>query len=120
MVEPSGEATTIIDQYNSYQFFESDEFNPAKVGRRWLSNRFDIESEQSFTLNFPNIVPGELMNVKVKVASASETSTSMAISINGTSLDPLIFSPIEDPTLLEFKTICWRVFRRVMKILFLI
>ena len=103
MVEPSGEATTFIDQYNSYQFFESDEFNPAKVGRRWLSNRFDIESEQSFTLNFPNIVPGELMNVKVKVASASETSTSMAISINGTSLDPLIFSPIEDPTLLNSK-----------------
>ena len=103
IVEPSGEATTIIDQYNSYQFFESDEFNPAKVGRRWLSNRFDIESEQSFTLNFPNIVPGELMNVKVKVASASETSTSMAISINGTSLDPLIFSPIEDPTLLNSK-----------------
>lgn len=103
MVEPSGEATTIIEKYNSYQFFESDEFNPAKVGRRWLSNRFDIESEQSFTLNFPNIVPGELMNVKVKVASASETSTSMAISINGTSLDPLIFSPIEDPTLLNSK-----------------
>ena len=103
IVEPSGEATTIIDQYNSYQFFESDEFNPAKVGRRWLSNRFDIESEQSFTLNFPNIVPGELMDVKVKVASASETSTSMAISINGTSLDPLIFSPIEDPTLLNSK-----------------
>ena len=103
MVEPSGEATTIIDKYNSYQFFESDEFNPAKVGRRWLSNRFDIESEQAFTLNFPNIVSGELMNVKVKVASASETSTSMAISINGTSLDPLIFSPIEDPTLLNSK-----------------
>ena len=103
IVEPSGDATTIIDQYNSYQFFESDEFNPAKVGRRWLSNRFDIESEQSFTLNFPNIVPGELMDVKVKVASASETSTSMAISINGTSLDPLIFSPIEDPTLLNSK-----------------
>ena len=43
------------------------------------------------------------MDVKVKVASASETSTSMAISINGTSLDPLIFSPIEDPTLLNSK-----------------
>ena len=109
MVEPSGEATTIIDKYNNYQFFESDELNPAKVGRRWLSNRFDIESEQAFTLNFPNIVSGELMNVKVKVASASETSTSMAISINGTSLDPLIFIPIDDPVLLdskEFHTHC--------------
>ena len=103
MAEPSGEATTIIDRYNSYKFFESDEFNPAKVGRRWLSNRFDIESEQSFTLDFPNIVPGELMNVKVKVASASEITTSMAVSINGTSLNPLIFSPINDPQLLDSK-----------------
>ena len=103
MLEPSGEATTIIDKYNNYQFFESDELNPAKVGRRWLSNRFDIESEQAFTLNFPNIVSGEFMNVKVKVASASETSTSMAISINGTSLDPLIFIPIDDPVLLDSK-----------------
>ncbi len=103
MAEPSAEATTIIDRYNSYQFFESDEFNPAKVGRRWLSNRFDIESEQSFTLDFPNIVPGELMNVKVKVASASEITTSMAVSINGTSLNPLIFSPINDPQLLDSK-----------------
>ncbi len=103
MLEPSGEATTIIDKYNNYQFFESDELNPAKVGRRWLSNRFDIESEQAFTLNFPNLVSGEFMNVKVKVASASETSTSMAISINGTSLDPLIFTPIDDPVLLDSK-----------------
>ena len=103
MLEPSGEATTIIDKYNNYQFFESDELNPAKVGRRWLSNRFDIESEQAFTLNFPNIVSGEFMNVKVKVASASETSTSMAISVNGTSLDPLIFIPIDDPVLLDSK-----------------
>ena len=103
MAEPSGEATSIIDRYNSYKFFESDEFNPAKVGRRWLSNRFDIESEQSFTLDFPNIVPGELMNVKVKVASASEITTSMAVSINGTSLNPLIFSPINDPQLLDSK-----------------
>jgi hypothetical protein len=103
MPEPSGEATTIIDRYNSYKFFESDEFNPAKVGRRWLGNRFDIESEQSFTLDFPNIVPGELMNVKIRVASASETTTSMAISINGTSLDPLIFRPIDDPRLLDAK-----------------
>jgi hypothetical protein len=101
MVEPSGAVTNIINQYNRYQFIEIDEESPVKVGRRWFSNRFDIESEQTFNLNFPNIIPGQQMKVKVKVASASETSTSMAVSVNGTSLNPLIFSPINDPFLLD-------------------
>ena len=101
MVEPSGNPGEVITQFNDYQFIESDEESPVKVGRKWFSNRFDIESEQSFVLNFPNIVSSELMNVKVKVASASESSTSMAIAVNGTSLDPLIFTPINDPRLLD-------------------
>ncbi len=103
MIEPSGNPVEIITQFNDYQFIESDEESPVKVGRKWFSNRFDIESEQSFVLNFPNIVPGQLMSVKVKVASASESSTSMAIAVNGTSLDPLIFTPIHDPILLDVK-----------------
>ena len=101
MVEPSGEPVYVIDRYNEYQFIESDEISPVKVGRRWFSNRFDIESNQTFSLSFPNIIFGEPMFVKVKVASASESSTSMAISINGTSVNPLTFIPISDPNLLS-------------------
>ena len=101
MQEPSGNVTKIIDQYNRYQFIEFDKESPVKVGRRWFSNRFDIESDQTFNLNFPNIIPSQEMEVNIKVASASETSTSMAISVNGTSLNPLIFSPINDPFLLD-------------------
>ena len=103
MVEPTGNATTIITQFNEYQFFEEDDESPAKVGRRWFGNRFDIESEQSFNFNFPNMVSGQPMEVVIKVAAASETPTSMAISVNGTSLDPLSFSPIDDPFLLDTK-----------------
>ncbi len=101
MVEPSGDASTIISQFNDYQFFEEDTESPAKVGRRWYGNRFDIESEQSFVFDFPNIVSGQPMNVIIKVASASEAVTSMAFSVNGTSLDPIGFSPINDPRLLD-------------------
>ena len=86
MLEPSGNVTKIIDQYNRYQFIEFDEESPVKVGRRWFSNRFDIESDQTFNLNFPNIIPSQQMKVNVKVASASENSTSMAITINGNCL----------------------------------
>ncbi len=101
MIEPLEATTRVITQFNDYQFFEEDDFSPAKVGRRWFGNRFDIENEQSFAFDCPNIVSGQPMQVKIKVASASESVTSMAISINGTSLDPLNFSPIDDPTLLR-------------------
>ena len=79
MVEPSGTVTKIINEYNRYQFIEIDEESPVKVGRRWFSNRFDIESEQTFNLNFPNIIPGQQMEVKVKVASAEATLTLTSI-----------------------------------------
>ena len=103
MLEPTGAVTTTINSFNDYLFHEEDEENPAKVGRRWVGNRFDIENEQSYEFNFPNIVSGQLMRVKIKVAAASESTTSMAISINGTSIDPLSFQPINDPTLLISK-----------------
>lgn len=101
MTEPSGNPSTIITGFNDYQFFEEDDESPVKVGRRWYGNRFDIESSQSYTFNFPNMVAGELMKVKINVASASDAVTSMAISVNGTSLNPITFTPIDDPFLLD-------------------
>lgn len=100
MVEPTGAPDIIISQFNDYKFHELDQESPAKVGRRWYGNRFDIENEQTFDFEFPNIVNGQLMNVTIKAAAASESSTSMALSVNGVSLNPLVFSPIDDPTLL--------------------
>ena len=92
MLEPTGTPSQIINKFHSYQFHELDEESPAKVGRRWFGNRFDIENEQSFEFNFPNILAGENMRVVIKAAAASEISTSMALSVNGTSLDPLLFT----------------------------
>jgi len=103
MIEPSGNPTITISSFNDYQFHEEDDISPALVGRKWFGNRFDIENEQSFEFNFPNIVPGSEMEVDIKVASASDIATSMAISINGTSTNPLIFSPIADPKLLDLR-----------------
>src|SRR5690554_7661655 len=53
MVEPTASATVIIDEFDDYQFHEKDEESPTKLGRRWFGNRFDIQSEQSFTFDFP-------------------------------------------------------------------
>lgn len=92
MVEPSAAPTTTITSYDAYQFHELDEESPGKVGRKWFGNRFDIESSQSYSFAFQNLVGGSQMDVTVKAGAVSATSTSMAISINGTSVNPLMFS----------------------------
>ena len=94
MVEPSGAPTTTITTFQDYKFHEVDEFSPGKVGRRWFGNRFDIESEQTYEFTFPNIVSSVPMQVNVRAAAVSESSTSLAVSVNGTSLDPIQFSGV--------------------------
>lgn len=103
MVEPTGTPNLNISTFNDYQFHEVDELSPALVGRKWFGNRFDIENEQSYEFSFPNIAPGTEIELDIKAAAASDISTSMAISVNGTSVDPLMFSAINDPKLLDLR-----------------
>jgi len=103
MVEPSGAANHIITEFNDYQFHEKDEESPTKMGRVWYGDRFDIKKEQNYDFSFPNIVTGQPMKVVIKTGAASESQTSMAITINGTGLNPLIYSALPSGTLLNTK-----------------
>ncbi len=94
MVEPTGNATTTITTFNETQFHELDEINPGKLGRRWFGDRFDIENEQSFEFTFPNIVAGQNMAVTVSAVAVSETGTSMAVTLNGSVLNPVTFGAL--------------------------
>lgn len=94
MTEPTGSVEFTINQFDDYKFHEKDEESPTKLGRVWYGNRFDIESEQSYSFEFPNIVSGKPMQLVVKASAASESNTSMAVTINGTSLDPLTFTAL--------------------------
>ncbi len=101
MVEPSGTVEHIISQFDDYQFHEKDEESPTKMGRTWYGDRFDINKEQHYEFPFPNIVSGQPMKVVIKAGAASESQTSMAITINGTGLNPLVFSPLIQGVLLR-------------------
>ena len=103
MNEPSGNGDPIT-VFNDSQFHEVDEFSPAKVGRSWYGNRFDIEEEQMYDFVIPNIVSGSPVEVAVKASSSSEAPTSMAVSLNGTAVDPINFVQISGTTLLDDET----------------
>jgi len=100
MQEPSNSPIEIIDTYDSAKFHEKDEYSPARVGRRWFGNRFDIQNEQQFEFNFPNIVLGSDYKVKVKTAAASTSNTSMQINYNNQTTKVLSYNPIGGSTLL--------------------
>lgn len=101
MVEPATSADIIIDQYQELKYHERDEYSPAKVGRRWFGDRFDIQNQQEYSFNFPGRFVSEPVKVKVRAAAASEVPTSLQVNVNGASVDPLTFNAINDPTLLS-------------------
>lgn len=98
--EPSGSTSETITTYHSAQFHEEDEHSPAKVGRRWFGNRFDIQNKQNYSFHFPDIVLGSDYQVTIKTGAVSSSSTSMLININGQSNSILSYSPINDPVFL--------------------
>ncbi|MCT8338756.1 type IX secretion system sortase PorU [Flavobacteriaceae bacterium TK19130] len=99
MIQPSGAATATITTFNDAGFQEEDEYSPGKIGRRWFGNRFDIENDQTYEFDFPNIVSGSDMRVEVKVAGVSESQTSFSVTVNSTSLDPLTIAAIGEEVL---------------------
>ena len=103
MNEPAGAGIPITSYFDA-QFHEEDDFSPARVGRSWYGNRFDIEDDQTYDFSVPNIVPGSSVVVSVKVSSSSEATTSMAISLNGTPFNPITFGQIDGTTLLSDRT----------------
>ena len=98
MVQPEAEADFTITTFQDYKFHEVDEFNIAKLGRRWFGDRFDVEDTKSFTFNFPNLVAEEEAFFKIYAAavSVSESGTSMAVKINNNDITTLGFNSLSE------------------------
>jgi hypothetical protein len=100
--EPLGNADFTISRFHDYQFHEVDDFNPGLVGRRWFGNRFDINNQQSFTFEFPNLVTTEPVNYRILAIATSSSATSMSATTNGQSLGTMPFPAITSGTTLAF------------------
>jgi Peptidase family C25 len=98
-VEPSGNSDVIFDTFHDYQFYEVDEYNLVKIGRRWFGDRFDFDNEKFFDFEFPNIVTSEPISLKVYTAAVGEVPTTMQLKVNGNQVDNFLFQAINDPVL---------------------
>lgn len=92
--QPTGSATLNLNTFDDYQFHEIDLTNVAHLGRQWLGEAFDINAEQEFEFNFPNLETTIPVKIEVIAASAAYTPTSFAISANGQNVGNISFNSL--------------------------
>ena len=98
-IQPQGAVDMVVDTFHDYKFHELDEYNLVKVGRRWFGDRFDIETNKTFTFNFPDRITTTPLKLNVVVASTSEVQTSMDVSVNSQNLTTLNLPATTDSNL---------------------
>lgn len=83
-----------INTFQDYQFYEVDEFNLGKLGRRWYGDQFNIENQRVYDFEFPNLVADQPVRFKIGIGAVSEVTTTMGINVNGNSVSTLTLGPI--------------------------
>ncbi|HEX8015467.1 MAG TPA: type IX secretion system sortase PorU [Flavobacterium sp.] len=94
MTLPTGNSTLELNTFDDHQFHEIDKTNIANTGRQWFGESFEINQEQEFEFNFPNIETSTPVKIEVLTASAAFTNTSFDISANGQSIGNISFSSL--------------------------
>ncbi|KQB38332.1 type IX secretion system sortase PorU [Flavobacterium aquidurense] len=89
--QPTGNTTLELTTFDDYQFHEIDKTNIAHLGRQWFGESFDINQEQEFEFNFPNIETSVPVKIELNAASAAYTQTSFTISANGQNINNINF-----------------------------
>lgn len=102
--QPIGIAGLELNTFDDYQFHEIDQTNIVHLGRQWLGESFDINQEQEFSFNFPNLDTTIPVKVEVSAASASFTNTSFAISSNGQNIGSISFPPLSTDSETKYYT----------------
>ena len=100
--QPSGSSTLNLNTYDDYQFYEVDLKNIAQVGRQWVGESFDINQDQEFSFDFPNIDTTAPVNLSVSLASAAFTPTSFKVSANGVDVGSVLFSALNTSSDIQY------------------
>ena len=99
LIEPSDDSALTIDFYTNYKFYENDDYNLAKIGRRWFGDRFDFENVKNFQFDIDDLILEHPVKLKITAAATSEIITTMSVDVNSSQLTTMVFGPIGDPIL---------------------
>ncbi len=80
--------TDIINSYSYFDIHEIDEVNLVKGGQRWYGELFDVELEQTFIFNVPNIVNSfpSTLNTSIATNARTTSGTEQKYTLNNTVL----------------------------------
>jgi hypothetical protein len=93
MVQPGAAANITATTFDDYHYYERDLINIARLGRKWHGEQFNVENDQNFNFNIPDLVPGQPVSLKVSAASNAIAATNMAIKANGAAVGTISFTP---------------------------
>jgi hypothetical protein len=102
MNQPIGDSTLKIASFDDHQYHELDLVNIARLGRQWFGESFDINLEQEFEFNFPNIDPSTQVKLMITAASAAYTPTSFQVSSSNQNIGKISFPAINTNSATEF------------------
>jgi hypothetical protein len=80
--QPTGNSTLNLTTFDVDQFHESDLINITRLGREWYGESFEINQDQEFTFNFPNIETSVPVKLNVSTAGLAFTNTSFKVFAN--------------------------------------
>ena len=94
MDQSTGTISQNITTFDDYQYHELDLVNIVNLGRQWFGESFDINQEQEFSFNFPNIDTTSPIKLMIKAASAAFTNTTFKVTANGQNTGTIYFSAL--------------------------
>jgi hypothetical protein len=100
LTQPSGNITLNLSAFDDHQFHELDLINIGKLGRQWFGEVFDINQDQEFSFNFPNIDTSTPIKLRINSASVAYTTTSFKVLANGQDVGTMSF-----PALVQYSGI---------------
>ena len=93
--DATGTVTLSTTTFDDYQFHEVDLINIGHLGRVWFGEPFDINNEQTFTFNFPNIVTTSPALLTAHFGGNSVVTTKFNTTVNGQNLVPSSLSIVQ-------------------------
>lgn len=102
--QPAGNSTLELNTFDDHQFHEIDKTNIAHLGRQWFGESFEIDQEQEFEFNFPNLETTTPIKIETVGASAAFTNTSFTVSANGQNVGNIMFSQLISSSDIKFYT----------------